>query len=95
MVILEGAEKKSQCLEKQAKERSLRAAPLHNSGLNQDPEPLLLLHQQTPVLMFKSLNIVVMKSPYRNEDLHLHTKVGIMHGQKTCSSNLNREKAKD
>lgn len=66
MAILEGAEKKPQCLEKQAKESVHSGQLLLELGLNQDPEPPRLLHQQTPVHIFKSLNIVVMKSPYIN-----------------------------
>lgn len=56
------------------------AATLNSPGWNQ--EPLLLLHQQIPVNIFKSLNVVAMKSPYRNEDLCLHTKVWIMQSKK-------------
>lgn len=67
---------------KQKSQCSLVAAPLHNPGWNQDPEPLLPLHQQIPVNIFKPLNAVVMKSPYRKEDLCLHIKVWIMQSKK-------------
>lgn len=63
--------------------------------LQQDPEPLLLLHQQIPLNMFKPLNGVVMNRPYRNADLHLHPKVWTRHSKEACSSNLSREKAND
>lgn len=63
-------------LEKQAEESVFTGGSSSAQlRLQQDPEPLLLLHQQIPLNIFKSLNGVVMKSPYRNADVHLHPEV--------------------
>lgn len=83
-------------LKKQAKESVFTGGSSSAQlRLQQDPEPLLLLHQQIPLNMFKPLNGVVMNRPYRNADLHLHPKVWTRHSKEACSSNLSREKAND